>query len=63
MQLSSNRAVGGIGLLLTIIGGWLFVAGFEQPWTAGHFGTLALLVLGLLLCFVGYAKALFGGKK
>jgi len=63
MQIDSNRAAGGIGLLFTIIGGWLFIAGFEQPWSGAHFGTLGLLVVGLVCCSIGYGKAWFGDKK
>jgi len=60
MKLSSSRAIGNIGLLFTIVGGWFFVAGFEQPWSAGHIGTLVFLIFGLVLCIVGAA---FSGSK
>jgi hypothetical protein len=62
MQLSTNRAVGSIGLLFTILGAWFFGAGFEQPWSVGHIGTLVFLIFGLALCAYGYGKALFGRK-
>jgi hypothetical protein len=45
------------------VGGWLFIASFEQPWSGAHFGTLGLLVVGLVCCSIGYGKAWFGGKK
>ena len=60
MKLSSSRAIGNIGLLFIIVGGWFFVAGFEQPWSAGHIGTLVFLIFGLVLCIVGAA---FSGSK
>ena len=62
MKLASNRAIGSIGLLFAIVGAWLFVAGFEQPWTGGHIGTLVFLILGLVLCVLGYSNA-FSGRK
>jgi hypothetical protein len=33
-----KRELVGGGLLLLILGGWFFVAGFEQPWTTSHIG-------------------------
>lgn len=58
----TNRRLGSIGLLFTILGAWFFVAGFEQPWTIGHIGTLVFLIFGFALCIYGYGRALFGGK-
>ena len=62
MKIASKRAIGSIGLLFTIVGTWLFVAGFEQPWTSGHIGTLVFLVFGLVLCVLGYSNA-FSRRK
>lgn len=50
MQRTSKRDLGGMGLLFVIVGGWFFLAGFEQPWTIGHIATLVLLVLGVAIC-------------
>ncbi len=61
MKLSSSRAIGNTGLLFTIVGGWCFVAGFEQPWSAEHIGTLVFLIFGLVLCILGAAFS--GGKR
>jgi len=57
MKLSTNRGLGGIGLLFAILGGWFFLAGFEDPWTTSHIATLAFLVFGLVLAIYGYGSA------
>ena len=57
MKLSTNRGLGGIGLLFTILGGWFFLAGFEDPWTTSHIATLGFLILGLALGIYGYGTA------
>jgi hypothetical protein len=49
MPRNSKREIGGLGLLFVILGGWFFAAGFENPWTIGHFCTLAMLIAGVLL--------------
>lgn len=62
MQGYTNRRLGSIGLLFTILGLWFFMAGFEQPWSISHIGTLVFLIFGFSLCVYGYGRALFGGK-
>ena len=56
MQFATNRGSGGIGLLFTIPGGWFFLAGFEDPWTASHITALAFLIFGLALAIYGYRR-------
>jgi len=62
MQRYTNRALGSIGLLFAILGGWFFVAGFERPWSFGHIGTLVFAIFGLALTFYGYGKVFFDRK-
>ena len=62
MQRYTNRALGSIGLLFAILGGWFFVAGFERPWSFGHIGTLVFAICGLALTFYGYGKVFFDRK-
>jgi hypothetical protein len=50
MQRLRKRELGGMGLLFVIVGGWLFAAGFEQPWTIGHIATLVMLIVGVAIC-------------
>ena len=50
MQRASKRELVSLGVLFVILGGWFFVAGFEQPWTVSHIGALVMLVLGVVVC-------------
>lgn len=63
MKLATNRALGGIGLLFTILGGWFFLAGFEQPWTTSHVAALFFLIFGLALAIYGYGRDFFNAKR
>jgi len=62
MQRYTNRAWGSLGLLFAILGGWFFLAGFEQAWSIGHIGALAFLIFGLALALYGCGKGLFDRK-
>jgi hypothetical protein len=59
MKLYSNRALGGVFLLVAIVSGWCFVAGFEQAWSRGHITTLVILISALPLSIYFYGRDFF----
>jgi hypothetical protein len=56
MKLYSNRALGGIFLLIALSGGWCFLAGFENAWNSQHIAFAIVSPMALVLSAFFYAR-------
>jgi hypothetical protein len=56
MKLYSNRALGGLFLLIALIGGWCFLAGFEHAWNSQHIAFAVIWPPSLVLSIIFYAR-------
>ena len=59
MKLSENRRSGGLSLLMAILSGWFFLAGFEKAWSISHIMSLVILITAVPLTVYYYGRDFF----
>ena len=56
MKLDTKFALGGVFLLVSILGGWCSLAGFEEAWNRGRITMLDISNTELMLSIYSYGR-------